>query len=186
MGHYAARKIFTIKPRQASPAAVVHSLRHRCFHRRPSEMGEGEGGEPATHSTAHASDIISHVTLIFESKSVRGLHSGSASSFSASQYSFLPSFLPSISSRSPLSLPFATRQTERICRIPFFRLKLLLPNFNDFSRTARFRKIVKIRERKFRNFRCSLRNILPPLYILCDRSARFNAAPPLTERERGR
>lgn len=150
--------------------------------RRPPEMG---GGEPATHSTAHASDIISHVTLIFESKSVRGLHSGSASSFSASQYSFLPSFLPSISSRSPLSLPFATRQTERICRIPFFRLKLL-PNFNDFSRTARFRKIVKIRERKFRNFRCSLRNILPPLYILCDRSARFNAAPPLTERERGR
>lgn len=56
-----------------------------------------DGVAPA-HSTAHASDIISHVTLIFESsRYVDCIRSASAP---ALQYSFLPSFLPSFSSRA--------------------------------------------------------------------------------------
>jgi len=47
-------------------------------------------GEAPAHSTAHVSDIISHVTLIFESsRYVDCIRSASAS---ALQYSFLPSF----------------------------------------------------------------------------------------------
>lgn len=79
-----------------------------------------DGGASA-HSTAHASDIISHVTLIFESsRYVDCIRSASAS---ALQYSFLPSFrlflrehpTTTLSPSPPLSLRltfFLSRQSS--------------------------------------------------------------------------
>lgn len=96
MGHYAARKIL-----QSSPDKLV--LPQWCIvctvasHRPRWGWGRRQPGwRRATHSTAHASDIISHVTLIFESS--RYVDCIRSASVSTSQYSFLPSFLPSISS----------------------------------------------------------------------------------------
>lgn len=116
MDHYAPRKIL-----QSSSDKPV--LPQRCIARlqllltgedgdaclSASAAAPADGAAPA-HSTAQASDIISHVTLIFESsRYVDCIRSASAS---ALQYSFLPSFLPSFSSRTsnyhPLApLPFS-------------------------------------------------------------------------------
>lgn len=102
MGHYAARKIL-----QSSPDKLV--LPQWCIVCTVASHRPRGGRRRATHSTAHASDIISHVTLIFESS--RYVDCIRSASVSASQYSFLPSFLPSISSPSVHpSLLFATRQ----------------------------------------------------------------------------
>lgn len=96
MDHYAPRKIL-----QSSSDKPV--LPQRCIARlellltgedgdaclSASAAAPADGAAPA-HSTAQASDIISHVTLIFESsRYVDCIRSASAS---ALQYSFLPSF----------------------------------------------------------------------------------------------
>lgn len=59
-----------------------------------------DGGAPA-HSTAHASDIISHVTLIFESSR----YVDCIRSASASLPCNIPSFLPSVFFFANIQLP---------------------------------------------------------------------------------
>ena len=99
MGHYAARKILQSSLRQASPAAVVHSLRPLLLvgAEIPRSPGRDESvaWRRATHSTAHASDIISHVTLIFESSRYVDCIRSASVSVPRNIPSFLPSFLPS-------------------------------------------------------------------------------------------
>lgn len=90
----------------------MHSLPTVASHR--GEDGDAgrraalvDAGEAPAHSTAHASDIISHVTLIFESsRYVDCIRSASAS---ASQYSFLPSFRLFLR-KHPTTTPLASPQ----------------------------------------------------------------------------
>jgi len=80
------------------PTVASHRCGWRCLGRWLSASAALVDSKAPTHSTAHASDIISHVTLIFESsRYVDCIRSASAS---ALQYSFLPSFLPPFSSRT--------------------------------------------------------------------------------------
>lgn len=106
-----------------------------------------DGGAPA-HSTAQASDIISHVTLIFESS--RYVDCIRSASVSALQYSFLPSFLPSFSSRTSnyrphaipaaLSTPASSSYPDgRLCRSAYctsYRSLRKLSCYNSLRRST--------------------------------------------------
>lgn len=131
MDHYAPRKILqSSSDKPVLPQRCI-ALPYSCFSPvRMAMLGiRGrwlsasaalvDGGAPA-YSTAQASDIISHVTLIFESsRYVDCIRSASAS---ALQYSFLPSFLPSFSSRTsnyhPRAIPAALSLSLYQLRLP--------------------------------------------------------------------
>lgn len=92
-----------------------------------SALVDGGGELLAAHSTAHASDIISHVTLIFESSR----YVDCIRSASASLPCNIPSFLPSFSSRTsnhhylPTPLSFSLAH-------PLLLLLLLVPTLSPF------------------------------------------------------
>lgn len=112
MDRYAPRKILQSSSDKPSSTATMHSPSTVASHRRgDGDAGKWRGGcrrraalldgETPAHSTVHASDIISHVTLIFESSR----YVDCIRSASASLPRNIPSFLPSFSSRTTNYLP---------------------------------------------------------------------------------